>query len=261
MIELDKLPELDKVDYKPLYIQLGDLLADYIRAHELAPGIRFPSEKELMERFELSRATVRQALQRLETVGLVRKIRGKGTFLADTMQKKHIGDLFQSIEANLEQQGITVKNVLLENKDVYPPRKWANRLNLPDKNKARLIRRIKLLDDLPMGIELRLFPIEVAEHFSKADIENRSLFQIVNSIPGCSIYCIRYNIEAKKASVQEANEMKIPLETLLLVRKGVYKDVKGKPIMFSRLALAPVHVDLEYIFNKEGDDWKVSKAR
>ena len=58
MIALDKLPELDKTDYKPLYIQLGDVLADFIRTNEFAPEIPLPSEKDLMERFGLSRTTV-----------------------------------------------------------------------------------------------------------------------------------------------------------------------------------------------------------
>lgn len=261
MIDLDKLPELDKTDYKPLYIQLGDILENCIRSNKFASANRFPSEKELMDRYGLSRATVRQALQRLEAAGLVHKVRGKGTFLADTRQIKHIGDLFQSIEDSMMQQGFTVKNVLLESDDIYPPKNLANQLKLSSKKKARLIRRLKLVDESPLGIEIRLIPMDLADYLSPTDIENKSIFPIINSIPGCAIHNIKYNIEARMVSDQEANEMKIPLKTTLLVRKGVYHGIDGRPIMISQLAFLPVLLDLEYEFNKDGHNWKLVKAR
>ncbi len=50
MLDLGKLPDLDKTDYKPLYIQLSEMLEDYIMAQEISPETPLPSEKDLMDR-------------------------------------------------------------------------------------------------------------------------------------------------------------------------------------------------------------------
>ncbi len=50
MLDLGKLPDLDKTDYKPLYIQLSEMLEDYIMAQEISPETPLSSEKDLMDR-------------------------------------------------------------------------------------------------------------------------------------------------------------------------------------------------------------------
>ena len=66
---------------QPLYDQLVDVLRDKIQ-NELKPGDLLPSERELTERYGLSRTTVRLALRELENLGLVVRRHGKGTFVA-----------------------------------------------------------------------------------------------------------------------------------------------------------------------------------
>lgn len=67
---------------QPLYDQLVDILSEKID-HEYRPGDLMPSERELSERYGLSRTTVRLALQELERLGLVIRQHGRGTFVAD----------------------------------------------------------------------------------------------------------------------------------------------------------------------------------
>ena len=67
---------------QPLYDQLVDILTEKIE-HEYRPGDLMPSERELSERYGLSRTTVRLALQELERLGLVMRQHGRGTFVAD----------------------------------------------------------------------------------------------------------------------------------------------------------------------------------
>lgn len=72
---------------QPLYDQLVDLLTDKID-HELRPGDYLPSERDLSERYGLSRTTVRLALQELERLGLVVRQRGRGTMCATALCKR-----------------------------------------------------------------------------------------------------------------------------------------------------------------------------
>lgn len=63
---------------------IADLMKDFIRSQELAPGDRLPQERELMERFKAAKGTVREAMKALETQGLIftRSGPGGGAFVA-----------------------------------------------------------------------------------------------------------------------------------------------------------------------------------
>ena len=66
---------------KSITTQVSDLLAERIRSQEYAPGSRLPSESDLALQLGVSRATVRSALARLATQGLVLRKQGNGTYV------------------------------------------------------------------------------------------------------------------------------------------------------------------------------------
>jgi DNA-binding FadR family transcriptional regulator len=65
-----------------LYEQVAERLAADIRAGVLAPGERLPSERDLARTFEVSRASVREAIASLQLQGVVETRKGAGTFVA-----------------------------------------------------------------------------------------------------------------------------------------------------------------------------------
>ncbi len=75
MIGLQKRKGLTK------YLQLRDIIYSKIESDEYAVGALIPSESELMERYKVSKATVRQALSELENEGVLRREQGRGTYV------------------------------------------------------------------------------------------------------------------------------------------------------------------------------------
>lgn len=71
---------------KPAYMVIADALRARIESHELAPGDRLPSERELVERFGVARMTIRHALDMVQAEGLIERRRGRngGTFIRAT---------------------------------------------------------------------------------------------------------------------------------------------------------------------------------
>jgi GntR family transcriptional regulator, arabinose operon transcriptional repressor len=74
-----------------LYEQLYNYVADAIHSGALKPNDRVPSEKELAEQFNVSRITSKKALERLYQDGLIDRIRGKGSFVADAAHPQETG--------------------------------------------------------------------------------------------------------------------------------------------------------------------------
>jgi GntR family transcriptional regulator len=68
---------------EPIYRQIADDLRGKIESDEFAHGERLPTEADLMERYETSRNTVRDAIKLLSTRGLVETRAGQGTFVAE----------------------------------------------------------------------------------------------------------------------------------------------------------------------------------
>lgn len=67
----------------PAYRQLRNWIADAIRAGTAKPGTPLPSERELADRLDISRVTVRKALDELVADGLVMRRRGSGSYVAE----------------------------------------------------------------------------------------------------------------------------------------------------------------------------------
>src|SRR5690242_17747469 len=73
---------IDRSRFVPLYFQIAEILKDRIDAGTWSPGDRFPSERELIEEFGVSRTAIRPALDLLESDGQLVRIKGRGTFVA-----------------------------------------------------------------------------------------------------------------------------------------------------------------------------------
>jgi GntR family transcriptional regulator, arabinose operon transcriptional repressor len=69
----------------PLYEQLYNHVLSAIQTGQLRSGDRVPSEKELADKFDVSRITSKKALELLEQAGLIERIRGKGSFVRENL--------------------------------------------------------------------------------------------------------------------------------------------------------------------------------
>src|SRR3954471_1742815 len=73
---------VDRSRFVPLYFQIAEILKDRIDAGTWSAGDRFPSERELIEEFGVSRTAIRPALDLLESDGQLVRVKGRGTFVA-----------------------------------------------------------------------------------------------------------------------------------------------------------------------------------
>ena len=78
----DALDYLERIETKTRGVAILDALADMIERAGLVVGDKLPPEVTLAEKLGVGRSTIREALNRWEGLGLIRRRRGAGTFLA-----------------------------------------------------------------------------------------------------------------------------------------------------------------------------------
>jgi DNA-binding transcriptional regulator YhcF (GntR family) len=122
--------DIDKEVPVPYHYQLRELLRDEIAAGRWEVGERLPSERELCETFNLSRTTVREAIDALVNEGLLRREKGRGTFVAEP---KILESLLQTpigFTDSMLEQGYHVETKVLRIEIVPAPRTVAHELRL-----------------------------------------------------------------------------------------------------------------------------------
>jgi len=256
MEQLEQLPELDRNDYKPLYVQLSELLAEYIRRNDLGEGDLLPSENELISRYEVSRSTVRQAMYHLESKDVIRKLRGKGTFVSDSKNRKCLRGL-QSFEETLAEQGIILSNILLQFESVYPSPDCAKNMRLAPGSRVFLIRRLKISNGEPLALEERFLPIEIGSQLTEADFKEKPVFDIVETHAKLEIVRVTYTITVTPLSEEEAKLLEVDIGTPALRRIGVYHGRGGMPVMYGSIAFLPDKTELQYEFQKSDNMWVI----
>jgi GntR family transcriptional regulator len=163
---------LDRSRPEPLWAQLlADLRA---RAESGEFTARFPGELELVEDYGVSRHTVREALRRLRTEGLVVARRGHASYLAASRFEQPLGtaySLFRTIEA----QGVEQRSEVLR-LDLVQDAEVADRLELPPRTELVVLERRRLADDEPLALDTSWLPAEVARPLLGVDFGRTALY-------------------------------------------------------------------------------------
>jgi GntR family transcriptional regulator len=165
----------------PLYVQLREALRTEIEARGLHPGDRIPTEAELEARYGVSRSTIRQAVGDLEAEGLLRRIQGKGTFVAAPKIQHH--PVLTSFSDLLRGQGYRPSHRLLGTSLAEAPAAVAQGLHLDDGAVCRELARVLSADDDPVGVSRTWLPLDVVgdhdDAITRGAAEGRSLYELL----------------------------------------------------------------------------------
>lgn len=155
------------------YNDIVDELRAAILEGRLEPGDRLPSENELAERYGTSRPTVRRALALLKAEGLVTTEQGRGVFVRPRPQVRLLlsGEAFRrhrrarrsGFNAQVEEQGQTPEQRLLEVGAVAAPDEVAERLDLDDRTRVIVRRRLFVVNGEPVALCDSYYPLEMAQ--------------------------------------------------------------------------------------------------
>lgn len=173
---------LDRASPVPLWAQLEAELRRRLAAGDFAH--RFPTDRELVETYKISRHTARDAVDRLCTDGLLERRRGRGTFVRQEVERPAgaLFSLFRAVEAQGARQTIEVRE-LAERTDPDA----AAELELDECAPLILIDRIRRADGEPLVVERLWLPADIARPLLGADLADGVVYQHLARLCGVSI--------------------------------------------------------------------------
>ena len=223
---------VDKSSVIPLYYQLADYLRDRIASNEIKSGELLPSEFELMKQLEISRGTVRQAVQQLALEGLVERYPGKGTFVSIPKIEQNANKKMGFFALSMKEAGRTPSAKILKVEEFKAPRNIQKILNLPYGAKIVGIQRVRYVDGEPWVIEMEYFRQDVGQHLLHDNLSG-SIYNLLQDKYSYIIERSKNSIEAILAEEENAELLNIAVGSPLLEVKRLVYLADGEPFEYA----------------------------
>lgn len=219
---------LDRHSVVPLYFQIQQHLLQDIRSGKLQAGKPLPSEEAISKRLRVSRMTARQALKSLCSLGVAYSQRGKGTFVSEIKLEKNFRQV-QSFTEEMEAHGSRPHSKLISSEIVPASEEAAEALHLSPGEKVICIRRVRVADALPMGVETSCLQLSLCPDLREKFDPRLSLYRTLAQVYGIHIVQADEVVEAGLADSEEARLLRIPKKSpvFLFTRTSYIKGGKA----------------------------------
>ncbi|MGO9133376.1 MAG: GntR family transcriptional regulator [Methylovirgula sp.] len=220
---------------QPLYVQIKDTLRQRILDGVYAPHERLPSENTLMNIFEVSRITVRQALRDLHNEGLVFSAQGKGTFVSKPKAVQDVQQL-QGLEEAMVAKGYVAGTKLVSMGQKRPTKAVRAALQLSSGEDVVEIKRVRHLNFEPVSVDLSYFPMDIGSKLINCDVTG-DIFPLLENELGQRLGAADLKLEAilpDSEDLQDLLQMKAG-DPILRVERMTY-TADGRPIDFEYLS-------------------------
>jgi len=223
------MPEsINPNDILPRYYQLVEILRENIANGTYKAHQPIPSERQLETIYSVSRTTIRQAIDLLVRQGFLYREHGRGTFVSPQKLQKGISEL-TSFSEDMKLRGLEPGQKILEVGYIEPPENVRQHLELPeDCQRVLRIERLRLGDDVPMGIQTSFYNLPEGQTITREDLEeNGSIYRILQEKFHLIPTEADETLEVTLATPHEANLLQIePGSPLLLSERTTYSQFR-----------------------------------
>jgi GntR family transcriptional regulator len=218
----------------PLYTRVETALVSDITAGILPPGCQLPTEDTLIARFEVSRTTVRKAVENLVARGLVEIRRGRGTFVTEPKIKQDLTELSGFVE-DMIALGRTPTARLLDRQLVVANKTVAQHLGIPVGTLVYRIERVRSADGVAMSFDETYLPQEIGSKIVSNDLEAEPIFSLLEDKYDLPLIEAQYQLEAVTADARVARALGIEVgNPIFLIERTSYVEGQ-RPIDYEKL--------------------------
>ena len=204
----NSLNSMQDLNREPIYQQLNQRLRSLVRTEEFPVGGQFLTERQVSERFQISRATANKALSNLVAEGLLAFRKGVGTFVSAQSMDYNLRALVSFTEEAIAAGKKPETRVLLfeEVAAGKVPEDVAQALHMQEPESTWHIERLRLADGLPVILERRYIVAAHCRALRKEDV-NGSLYRIWKDLYKLDVEGAEQSIRAVNLSREEARTL------------------------------------------------------
>ena len=233
----------------PLYLQIAQDIKGKIDRKEIAANSRIPTEAELSKAYQVSRITIRKALEILVDEEILVRRQRTSTFVTDkklSRNPNHFMGFTKICKKKKKKAGTNFLSAEL----VRAMPSDVKRLGLSEDDKVIRIRRLRYCDDVPVILEENHFPKEYA--YLLAEDLNGSLNEILNRhgvslVGGSKIIGVCY------ANREEARLLNIKENDALILSKDVVHDAAGNAVYWGKEVINVERYEYKILINDRGE--------
>jgi GntR family transcriptional regulator len=230
----------------PLYVQIADLLRQRIARANARPPTQLPTIDELMHEFGVARVTVRQALDVLESEGLIARRRGKGTFVArpqaDTRWLR-LGTQLDELATMLT--GTKPRLLRIADSVAVPPLTAKDGVPAPQ---YRYMKRVHSQAETPycvieIYLDARIF------RRAPARFRRQTVIPVLRELSGVHIARAYQRLTIATADVETASLLKIPINSPIAEVRRVFCSPDGTVIYLGEVRYRGdfIHLEIDLI--------------
>lgn len=211
----------------PLYDQLVTVLIDYIK-QQMSVDEKMLSEREICEKYEVSRTTVRQALSELQEMGFIYKRQGKGTYASGLWKEmKNLSETYSFTE-QMKKLGKKPVTDIVSFESVSAIPYIAENLGIEPGENVYKLKRLRKADDIKMMMETTFIPETYFQGLSLTELESMPLYELYPNLYKQEISYADEEFFASIVQSKEAEQLDIPNGSpcLRIYRKTFNQDNK-----------------------------------
>jgi GntR family transcriptional regulator len=225
---------INRTSKLPLYHQLYGILRASIVTGDWQPGVMMPPESDLIDRYAVSRTTVRQVLDMLVNEGLIYRHRGRGTFVAHPTVDQGLSRII-SFTDDMRRRGFRPGTQVLASGLIPAPADIAVQLQVEPGEELALLKRLRLADEEPMSLEESCLVHRCCHGVLQHDYALQPLRGTLERDHGIRLVHARQTIRAITATREVADLLAVSLRAPLLYIERVSFSQQDIPVEYLRL--------------------------
>ncbi len=217
-----------------------------------APGSSLPGEQKLAELYDVSRVTIRRALEALEADGHIERRAGSGTVVrAQGASAGLVAADLTTLMPQLVEMGRTTTARLLSFSYGIAPQFVAEAMTLPASSRVQTAIRVRLIDGNPFSHLTTYVPEAIAAHYTEADLATTPLFRLFER-SGVQVSSAHQSVSATLAAPDVAEALDVAVGTALLSLRRVVRDTEGRGVEYLAALYRPDLFRLEMTLDRVG---------
>ena len=233
---------IDRSSPVPLYFQLARQLESAILAGRIPKGSFLDNELDLAEQWQVSRPTVRQAMQELVDNGMLVRRRGIGTQVVSDQFRRPVK--LSSLFDDLVEQGRTPHTTVLVHEAAHADAAVAVALQVEPGSPVVRLERLRSVDGRPLAVMRNWLPVDVGEGLDETALTTAGLYSLLRA-RGIRPHSAMQRIGARVADPADAKRLQLARGAALLTVYRVMQDQTGRPVEVGDHVYDAAHYSVE----------------